>query len=190
MLMIQASLILSLALLLCIMFLILLELISWEVLGWVIYQDVATIFSCWIRHGLSSNFQLICMLWSVFLYFLFFFHHQPTDLPSFIYLFIFFVGVLIDWYFDQMDLGFWREFELDTKESKMSYVRIECQCANLGEMSNVKDTKWHNLCHNSLTWQVVSSKGVMVGSCGDIPLSLITHHVGELWHMLCHFMYP
>ena len=116
---------------------------------------------------------------------------SPANRPSFLYLFIyFFVGVLIDWYFDQMDLGFWREFELDTKESKMSYVRIERQCANLGEMSNAKDTKWHNLCHNSLTWQVVSSKGVMVGSCGDIPLSLITHHVGELWHMLCHFMYP
>ena len=40
-----------------------------------------------------------------------------------------------------MDLGFGREFELDTKESKMSYVRIERQCANLGEMSNAKDTK-------------------------------------------------
>ena len=56
-----------------------------------------------------------------FLYFLFFFHHPLTNKLLFL------LGVLIDWYFDQMGMGFWREFELDTKESKMSYVWIiEC----------------------------------------------------------------
>ena len=49
--------------------------------------------------------------------------------------------------------------------------------------------KWHNKCYNSLMWLVMVGRELVVSPCEDNSSLTTTHHMGELWSLLCHFIW-